>query len=66
MKLERCPRCKMMVLNRRDCGESGIYRSSHVICEPCFHAEDREIEECGTNNLPERLASYGPPNDFGW
>ena len=59
---EICPRCKQRSLVRSDCGESGLYKSNHEICEPCFHAEWDEIEEAGTNNLPERLASYGPPN----
>ncbi|QIG70738.1 hypothetical protein EVB91_187 [Rhizobium phage RHph_I1_18] len=64
MALEKCPRCKQNVLNRSDCGESGLYRSQHLICEPCFHAEFDEIDEKGTNDLPETLAGYGPPNDF--
>ncbi len=58
-----CPRCKKRSLNPRSYGESGLYRSNHILCVDCFHEEDAEIEREGTNNLPERLASYGPPND---
>ena len=61
-RLLTCPRCKQRTLDLRNCGESAIYKSRHLICVPCFHEEDAEIEREG-NNLPERLASYGPKND---
>ena len=61
--LEICPRCKQRVLDRNDCGESSLYRSRHLICNPCFHAEDAQIEQEGTNDLPLVLASYGGEND---
>lgn len=64
MGLSPCPRCKKRVLDTGDCGESALYGSRHLICEPCFHDEDAEIELRGTNDLPERLASYGQPNDW--
>lgn len=64
MGLLICPRCKNRCLDRRDCGESGLYRSRHLICVECFHAEDAEIEREGTNDLPDRLKSYGPANDY--
>lgn len=28
------------------------------LCESCFLTEDAEIEEIGTNDIPERLAHY--------
>lgn len=59
-----CPRCKRRVLDHGNYGESGIYRSMHRLCVPCFEDEDREIEAAGTNNLPETLAKYGPANDY--
>lgn len=59
-----CPRCKQRVLDPRSYGESGIYRSSHRLCMPCWDEEDREIEEKGGNDLPDTLAAYGPPNDY--
>lgn len=59
-----CPRCKQRTLNTDDCGESGLYRSRHLICNPCWHEEDAEIEREGTNDLPDRLKSYGPENDY--
>jgi hypothetical protein len=64
MTLAICPRCKERVLDRRDCGESSLYKSRHLICNPCWEAEDEEIEEKGTNDLPETLASYGGANDW--
>lgn len=64
-KLTTCPRCKKATLDKNDCGESSIYRSRHLICNPCFFDEDKEIEEKGTNDLPETLKSYGYPNDYG-
>lgn len=64
MNLKKCPRCKNNTLNVKDCGESGLYRSRHLICVPCFHDEYKEIEEKGTNNLPETLAHYGAENEI--
>lgn len=60
-KLE-CPRCKQHILDIHCYGESSLYMANHIICEPCFHVEDDEIESLGTNNLPETLTSYGPSN----
>lgn len=57
-----CARCKTFFPNARCTGESGIYGAHHLLCEPCFLDEDEEITEKGTNNLPERLEHYGPPN----
>lgn len=59
-----CPRCKEKVLDPRNNGDSSLYGSDHVICVPCFFAEEAEQEEVGTNNLPEVLAKYGPSNRF--
>lgn len=58
----QCPRCKQYSLDPADCGESGLYGSNHLICNPCFDAEDEEMEEAGTNDLPKTLALYGPAN----
>lgn len=57
-----CPRCKKRVLDRSDCGESGLFQSNHLICNSCFEDEDNEIWETGTNDIPETLNSYGPAN----
>lgn len=59
-----CPRCKQRCLNPRSYSESGIYRSRHRLCNPCGDAEDAEIDEKGTNDLPETLATYGSANDY--
>lgn len=59
-----CARCKQYFGNARSSGESALYRSRHVLCEPCFFDEDAEIEERGTNNLPDTLAKYGMENDY--
>jgi glutaredoxin-related protein len=59
-----CPRCKRFINLRDSYGESQIYRSQHRLCFPCWDAEDAEIDVAGTNDLPETLAKYGPPNDF--
>jgi hypothetical protein len=45
-------------------GESQLYRSFHRLCFPCWDDEAAEIDRRGGNNLPDTLASYGPPNDF--
>lgn len=63
MTLLICPRCKQRCLDRNSYGESGIYRSRHRLCVPCWHAENDECDREGTNNLPETLKSYGPEND---
>lgn len=60
-----CPRCKERTLNRNDCGESALYQSQHLICISCWFDEDLEIQEAGTNNIPETLERYGAPNDWG-
>lgn len=60
--LAKCPRCKKHTLDRTDCGESSLYGSFHEICEPCFHDEYAQIEEAGTNDLPDVLAAYGLSN----
>ncbi|MGR3480704.1 hypothetical protein [Salipiger marinus] len=63
--MARCPRCKQQTLDvNRFEGESDIYGSRHLICESCYYEEQDEIEREETNDLPETLASYGPPNDF--
>lgn len=62
--LSICPRCKKRTLDRSECGESGLYGSRHLLCIPCWNAEDEEMESEGTNNLPSRLNSYGPENDY--
>jgi len=58
-----CPRCKKQVLDCTNCGESAIYGSKHLLCISCFDSEEDEINEKGTNNLPETLAYYGIQND---
>lgn len=63
-RLAICPRCKPRRLDHNNYGESGIYRSRHRLCLSCFDDEDKEIEQAGTNDLPETLASYGAENDY--
>jgi hypothetical protein len=63
--MQVCPRCKLLVDLNGEYGESQIYRSMHRLCIPCFEEEDAEIDREGTNDLPERLKSYGPANDYG-
>lgn len=57
---KKCPRCCLNIPEGACVGESGIYLSHDItdLCEKCFHAEDREIDEAGTNNLPETLKRY--------
>lgn len=64
LKLRICPRCKQRTLDNASYGESGIYRSRHRLCVPCWHDEEAETDKAGTNNLPETLAAYGPENDY--
>lgn len=59
-----CARCKKPVRRGEPEGMSSIYKSKHLLCEPCFLAEDDEIEIEGTNNLPETLKKYGAANDW--
>lgn len=61
--LLHCPRCKRRTLDPDNYGESGIYRSCHRICVPCWHDENAETDREG-NDRPATLAGYGPPNDF--
>lgn len=55
-----CARCGKFVRDEECQGESGIYSPNRIfmLCEPCFEAEDAEIDEAGTNDLPERLEQY--------
>lgn len=62
--MNRCPKCKQRVLNLNDCGESGLYKSRHLLCVPCWHRESEEIDRLGTNDLPLVLKAYGPENDY--
>lgn len=64
-RLSVCPRCKERVLDHDSYGESGIYHSMHRLCMPCWDKEWGEINEKGTNDLPETLEAYGPPNHCG-
>lgn len=56
----RCARCGKWMKYGETEGESGIYspHKSYTLCEPCFFDEDAQIEEAGTNNLPDTLAKY--------
>lgn len=56
----KCARCGK-IIHRLDCtGESQVYspRKPYTLCEPCYLAEDAEIETAGTNKLPEVIAAY--------
>lgn len=56
-----CPGCGADLSNVIATGESSVYNpggSRLILCEPCFFAEDEAIDLAGTNDLPDRLASY--------
>ncbi len=58
---EICARCGKDISNECSTGESGLYNPGPVgilLCEPCFHDEEAEIDDVGTNNLPETLKAY--------
>jgi len=57
----KCARCKETILPCCTTGESAIYGSCHILCEPCFFSEDEEINEHG-NVMPDTLLRYGVPN----
>lgn len=56
--MDYCPRCMTRISGAR--GESAIYQSHDIpdLCERCFFDEDAEIEERGTNDLPDTLQRY--------
>jgi hypothetical protein len=60
MRSRICVRCLHRLGETEAEGESGIYSPDRpfLLCEPCFFAEDEEIEREGTNNLPERIKQY--------
>lgn len=56
-----CARCRKRVDEYKDClGESGIYSPNRAftLCEPCFLAEDAEIDANGSNVMPARIEEY--------
>lgn len=55
-----CPRCCKPIRPGATLGESAIYRSHDIpeLCERCFEDEDAEIDERGTNDLPDVLGRY--------
>ena len=55
-----CACCKKKIYYGETDGESALYSPNRkfILCEPCFFDEDTEIEEKGTNDIPERLAKY--------
>lgn len=57
---EFCSRCGRPLRNVKCTGESQLYspNKAYELCEPCWLKEDSEIEEAGTNNLPDILATY--------
>lgn len=57
----RCGRCCKVLrpYAGETTGDSGIYLSHGIdLCEPCCDAEDQEIDEAGTNDLPDTLKRY--------
>lgn len=55
-----CAGCRVS-LRYEDCqGESGLYSPNRAftLCEPCFLAEDKEIDDRGSNEWPERIEQY--------
>ncbi len=69
-----CARCRRFVRDMECQGESGIYsvNRSFMLCEPCFDAEDKQIDRAGTNDIPELVEEYranlraGPLNKPKW
>ena len=56
-----CARCRRKVDQIKDClSESMIYSPGRAftLCEPCFFAEEAEIDAAETNNIPERIEQY--------
>lgn len=57
-----CARCGRYLGDSDPIGESAIYNPGQNngidLCEPCWDAEDAEIEAAGTNDLPDTLAKY--------
>lgn len=56
-----CARCRIKVDPYKDClGESGLYSPNRAftLCDPCFLAEDAEIDAAGSNDIPERIEMY--------
>ena len=60
MTFDYCPRCSNLIRSGEARGESAIYGSHDIpdLCEQCFSDEEEEIEQAGTNNLPDTLAWY--------
>lgn len=59
-----CARCKCNISDNETSGESGLYSPSkqYILCESCFFAEEYEIEDAGTNVIPERIEQYERDN----
>jgi hypothetical protein len=57
---DHCVRCQCSIVNAKELGSPSIYGSPDEwdLCGPCFHDEDREIEERGTNDLPDVFEAY--------
>lgn len=55
-----CACCKKEINYGEPDAESALYSpfEKFILCEPCFFDEDKEIEEKGRNDIPERLAKY--------
>ena len=60
MSSDYCPRCSNLIRSGEVRGECGIYGSHDIpdLCEQCFFDEGDEIEQAGTNDLPDTLAWY--------
>ena len=61
-----CARCGNDIYNANATGVSSIYNAEDsdfagkyiLLCEPCFFAEEAQIDSDGTNNLPLVLDRY--------
>lgn len=57
-----CARCDRYLRDSDPIGESAIYNpgpnNGIDLCVPCFFLEETEIEQRGTNVLPDTLAEY--------
>lgn len=58
--IQICARCGKVLDDGACTGESQLYspNTAFTLCEPCWLKEDAEIEEYGTNDMPELLKTY--------
>lgn len=60
-----CANCKSLIWSNDPDGVSSLYSPDQefILCEPCWLAEEAEIERRGTNDIPELVAHYATPTN---